>query len=393
MVLLGFSSGLPFATTFGTLQAWMKDVGVDLTIIGIFGLVRLPYTLKFLWSPFVDRFVPPFLGRRRGWALISQLALMLLLCGMGLCDPQSNPYLIACLALAVSFFSATQDIVLDAHRRDSLADSELGLGSSLFITGYRLALLFSGGFAFWLATVLPWGEVYFILASGMLVGILAIVLSDAESDEVVPPKSIREAIIGPLADYFTRSKAVEILIFILLYKLGDMMVSAMTTPFILRDFTKQEYFAIVKSFGLIALLSGGVLGGAFIVRIGINRALWYFGSLQVISNLGFAFLATTPGDSTVLTAVIVFENLSAGLGTAAYAAYMGALCNKRFSATQYALLSSFMGVPAILFSATSGYLASMWGWELYFIGCTLCGIPGMCMLVRLAPMRKGQEGG
>jgi MFS transporter, PAT family, beta-lactamase induction signal transducer AmpG len=385
-LFLGFSSGVPFAATLGTLQAWMKDAAVDLTIISFYASVRLPYTLKFIWAPLMDRFVPPFLGRRRGWMVITQVLLALSLGALGLCDPKASPFLVAFIALLICFFSASQDIVLDAHRRDSLNDQELGLGSSLFIAGYRLGMLFAGGFAFYLADHIPWSEVYFVLGASILVGLLATLAAPEPTTEIAPPRSLREAVIGPLKDYFGRSKAWEILAFILLYKLGDNLAGAVSTYFVLDlGFTKTEYFAIVKTFGLLAMIVGGLIGGGIILRIGINNSLWLFGILQAVSLLGFSVLADLGHNQQALTTVIVLETLAIGMGTSAYAAFMASQCNRKFSATQYALLTSLMGIPGVILATPTGYLAEYLGWKAYFLFCAAMALPGYLLLFRVAP--------
>ena len=387
-LIFGFVSGMPFAATLGTLQAWMKDEGVTLSVVGLYAFVRLPYTIKFLWAPIIDRFVPPFLGRRRGWMMITQILLMASLLFLALLSPKNSPWLVAFGALLVCFFSASQDIVLDAHRRDTLNDEELGLGSSLFITGYRLGMLFSGGFALFLADHLPWSTVYMVLAASVMVGMLATLRATEPVTGITPPKSLREAVVAPLVDYFSRTKAWEILAFILLYKLGDNMVGAVSTYFILDlGFSKSEYAAIFKTFGLLAMIGGGIAGGALILRIGISKALWLFGVLQVFSILGFAFLAEQGHDLSLLTAVIIFETVAIGMGTSAYAAYMASLCNKNFSATQYALLTSLMGIPGVFLSAPTGYLAARVGWETYFVLCAVAALPGFLLLFRVAPWK------
>jgi len=392
-LFLGFSSGLPLLATGGTLQAWMKDEQVDLTVIGIFALVGLPYTVKFLWAPFLDRFIPPFLGRRRGWMLISQLSLMLSLFGLGLCHPRHSPLSVALMALLVSFCSASQDIVLDAHRRDTLKDEELGLGSALFINGYRLGMLVSGACALWLADHIPWRQVYTVLALAMLIGVLTTFLAEEPSGCGTPPRTLREAVLEPFKDFFHHSGAVLILAFILLYKIGDAMAGSMTTPFVLEmGYTKSEMAAVVKTFGLAALLGGSLLGGALMLRLGINRALWLFGLLQSLSILGFAWLAQAGRTLPGLASVVAFENLSFGMGTSAYVAFMARLCNRRFSATQYALFTSLMGVPRVLASTPTGYLAKCTGWPGFFIFCAAAALPGMLLLLKVAPWKSPEEG-
>jgi PAT family beta-lactamase induction signal transducer AmpG len=387
-LFLGFISGLPLAATLGTLQALLKDSAVDIKQIGLYSLVGLPYTVKFLWSPLLDRFTFPLLGRRRGWMAITQLLLGVALIVLGQIDPSSHPWGVGLVAVVVAFLSASQDIVVDAHRRDTFSGPEFGFANSTFIAGYRGGMLFSGAFALSLADTLPWSSVYGILGLTMVVGVTFTVLSREPQTGERPPASLQEAVVGPVKDYFSRPRAIEILAFILLYKLGDNLAGAMTTPFILdMGFTKTQYAAIVKTFGLIAMILGGFVGGGIIVRLGVNKALWVFGILQALGVLAFAALPFAPGNEVALASIVAFENLSFGMGTAAYATFMGMLCNARFSATQYALLSSLMGIPRAILATPTGYIADLLGWSWFFVFCTLAAIPGYLLLPRIAPWR------
>lgn len=383
ILLMGFSSGLPLLATGSTLQAWMTDAKVDLTVIGIFSLVGLPYTFKFVWSPMVDRYVFPFLGRRRGWLLVFQLLLAGALALLGIARPAESMAFVALLAVLVTFFSASQDIVLDAYRREILPDEELGLGSSLFVNGYRIGMLASGALALVLADHLPWNMVYLIIAAWMIVGIGTTFFAPEPKVDAPPPKSLREAVVEPFLEYFRRHGAIEILAFVLLYKIGDVMASSMTTPFLLQiGFTKTEYAAIAKTFGLAAMLVGGFVGGLIMIRLGMKRSLWFFGILQALSTFGFSLQAQAGHDLTVLTGVVAFENLSSGLGTSVYVAFMASLCNRRFTATQYALLSSLIGIPRVIISAPTGWMAKEMGWSVFFAVCALAAIPGLLLLLR-----------
>jgi len=389
--VMGFACGLPLLLTISVLQAWMKDEGVDLTVIGMMALVGLPYTLKFLWAPFLDRFSLPFLGRRRGWMLLAQIALTVSIASLGQSDPVQNPWLLALAAFLVTFFSASQDIVVDAYRREDLLDEELGLGSSLYINGYRVGMLLASGGGLIMADHMDFSMVYLILAGCMLPGILTTLLTPEPATPAGTPRTMREAVIDPLVEYFSRRDAVLILIFILLYKVGDTMASAMTTPFYLDiGFSKSEIGAVVKLFGFWATIAGGLAGGIMMLRLGINRSLWIFGFLQAASTAGFALLANVGYSIPLLSAVIAFENLSSGMGTAAYAAFMASITNKKFTATQYALLTSLMGVPRVLASAPTGFLAQNVGWETFFIFCALIAIPGMLLLLKFAPWNSNE---
>jgi len=385
--IMGFACGLPLLLTLTILQAWMKEEGVDITVIGLMALVGLPYTVKFLWAPFLDRFTIPFFGRRRGWMLLAQVSLMLSIIFLGFTNPGQNPWLVAFAAFLVTFFSASQDIVIDAYRREDLPDEELGLGSSLYVNGYRVGMLLASGGGLIMADIIPFSMVYLIMAFCLVPGILTTFLTPEPSIVDGTPQTLREAVINPLKEYFSREGALWILAFILLYKIGDSMASSMTTPFYLDiGFNKTEIGTIVKLFGFWATIAGGLLGGVAMLRLGIIRSLWIFGILQAVSTAGFALLATIGHSVPALSAVIAFENLSSGMGTAAYAAFMASITNKKFTATQYALLSSLMGVPRVLASAPTGFLAKNAGWTPFFITCTLIAIPGLILLLKFAPL-------
>lgn len=388
--VMGFACGLPLLLTSTVLQAWMKDEGMDLTYIGLIALVGLPYTLKFLWAPVFDRFSFRLLGRRRGWMFAAQIALAAAIAGLGFSSPAAHPILMAASAFLVTFFSASQDIVVDAYRREDLSDEELGLGSSLYINGYRVGMLLASGGGLILADHLAFRTVYLIMAACLLPGIVTTLLTPEPTTPAGTPKTLQEAIIDPLKEYFSRENAWVILAFILLYKIGDTMASAITTPFYLDiGFTKSEIGAVVKLFGFWATVAGSLIGGVMMLRLGIHRSLWIFGVLQAVSTAGFALLARLGHSLPALSGVIAFENLTGGMGTAAYAAFMGSITNKRFTATQYALLSSLMGVPRVIASAPTGFLAKHMGWEYFFISCVLVAIPGMLLLLTFAPWRAG----
>lgn len=386
MLLTGFSSGLPLLLTGSTLKFWMREEGLDLTTIGFFGLVGLPYTLKFLWAPVMDRLVPSFLGRRRGWMLGTQISLMIAIASLAFTQPAVHLPAIAVLCLLVAFFSASQDIVLDAYRRESLSDEELGIGSSMFIYGYRMGMLAAGALALFLADQdsLSWNAVYFIMGTMMVIGILTTWLAPEPVIPAPPPASWQEAIMGPFMDFFTRPGSLTILLFILLYKVGDSMASEMLSPFMVDlGVSKTDYAMIVKVFGMIALIAGGLIGGLVVYRMGIVPSLLILGFLQMISTAGFVILAVTGNHLPTLTAVIAFETISSGLGQTAFVAFMASLTNKRFTATQYALLTSFMGIPRVFAGSTTGFLAAWLGWEGFFILCTLLAIPGLMLIGRL----------
>jgi PAT family beta-lactamase induction signal transducer AmpG len=395
-LLMGFASGLPLLLTGSVLQAWLKDSGVDLTAIGLFALVGLPYTLKFLWSPIFDRYTLPLFGRRRGWLLVVQLALAAALYALSLAQPAPDRLLlVSAAALLVAFFSATQDIVVDAYRRETLAENELGLGSALYVNGYRVGMLLAGGGGLILADWASFPTMYRLMAFFMVAATVVTLLSPEPALPEGRPRTLRDAVILPFRDYFTREGAWLALAFILLYKLGDTMASAMTVPFYLAlGYSKTEIGAVVKLFGFWATIAGGTLGGIWILRMGLHRALWLFGLGQMLSTFGFALLAVVTPTAGALATVVAVENLTAGLGTSAFVGFMAALTDKRFTATQYALLSSLMGIPRVLAAAPTGWLAEAMGWAGFFIFCALIAIPGLAMLkwiTKLAEPAKGER--
>ena len=391
-LLMGFSSGLPLLLTGSVLQAWMSDEGVDLGTIGLFALVGLPYTLKFLWAPLTDRYCFPFFGRRRGWLITIQLLLMLTIAVLGWTQPAEAPLTVAMVAWLLTFFSASQDIVIDAYRREALADNELGLGSSLYVNGYRIGMLLASGGGLIMADYVGFAMVYQLMALAMSVGILTTLFAPEPATPAGTPTTLQDAVVQPFVDYFRRHHALLILLFILLYKVGDTMASHMTIPFYLDiGFSKTEIGAVVKLFGFWATIIGSIIGGVIILRTGIYRALWGFGILQAASTAGFAVLAQVGYSLPWLAGVIAFENLSAGMGTAAFVAFMASLTNKQFTATQYALLSSLMGIPRVIVAAPTGYFADWMGWTIFFTLCALVAIPGLLLLTRFRGWLKTDE--
>ncbi len=383
VLLLGFSSGIPLALTGTTLQAWMATEKIDLTVIGAFSLVGIPYTAKYLWSPLMDRFVPPFLGRRRGWMIITQAALMLAIGAMAFSEPAGATTLFAVLAFLVAFTSASQDIVVDAWRTEILEPVELGPGAGVHILGYRIAMLTSGAIALILADRLPWKTVYLLMAGSLLVGIVASLLAPEPRLKLKPPSTLRDAVAKPFSEFLSRRGAAEILMFIILYKLDVVMATALTTPFMLElGFTKTDIGTVTKGFGMVATIVGSLAGGAVVARTGMKASLWIFGVLQSVSTLSFLALARLGHHYPMMVTAIGLENLCSGMGTAAYAAFLMSLCDKRFTATQYALLTSLMAVTRVIVGAPTGYIAKTFGWEQYFLRSALAAIPGLLLLFR-----------
>jgi MFS transporter, PAT family, beta-lactamase induction signal transducer AmpG len=391
--IMGYACGMPYDLTKTVLKAWMSDEGMDLAVIGLFTLVGLPYALKFLWAPLLDRYTFSALGRRRGWMLLFQIGLILAVLGMSFGAPAANPWMLAFAAFLVTFFSASQDIVVDAYRREDLADAELGLGSSFYFYGYRIGMLVAGSGGLILADTLSFQVVYWLLAGCLLPGLVTTLLTPEPPMLHGQPRNFKETVVEPFMEYFNRRGALWMLAFILMYKLGDNMASAILTPFYLDiGFTKTQIGTVVKLFGFWAISAGGLTGGLIMLKLGINRSLWVFGIFQAISTAGFALLAKLGDSLPALAGVVAFENFSAGMGTAAFLAFMASITNQKFTATQYALLTSLMRVPDVGISSLSGILAQEMGWFAFFIFCALLAIPGMLMLFKFAPWRPRKVG-
>lgn len=382
ITFLGFSSGLPLALTGGTLQAWMAVAGVDLQTIGIFSLVGIPYAIKFLWSPLMDRYVPPWLGRRRGWILITQVTLMLGITAMAFSSPRKLPWMLAILALFVAFSSASQDIVIDAYRTDVLKERERGAGAAVSVMGYRVATLVSGALALILSDHIGWQNTYLFMAAVMVIGIISTLAGPEPEKRVAPPLSLQEAIAGPLRDYFSRNAAIPLLFLIVLYKLGDAYAGVLTTAFLIKGigFSASDVGTINKGFGFVSLIVGAMVGGSLMVRLGLFRSLLGFGVLQAVSNLSFMLLAWIGKSYGMLVFAVAFENFSGGMGTAAFVSLLMAMCNHRYTATQYALLSSLAALGRIFIGPTSGFLVEAVGWASFFFITTLTALPGLGLL-------------
>ncbi len=384
ILFLGFASGVPFALTASTLQAWMKSESVDLAKIGLFSLVGIPYAWKFLWAPVMDRFVPPFLGRRRGWAMIFQLGLVVSIAALAFTSPSTAPSWTALFAVCVAFFSASQDIVLDAYRTDLLETDEVGPGAAYYTTGYRIAAIFSGAIALILADHLPWRDVYLIMGASMVIGMTAVLMTrEPESLKKLAPQSMKDAVIRPFVEFFRRRAALEILLFVVLYKLGVFITLALNTAFLIEmGFTKTEIGTVSKVFGMASSIVGTIVGGTAMVKWGIRKSLWIFGFTQTAAGLSFAILAHLGNHYPMMVVSNIIENLCAGMATAAYSGFLMVLCDKRYTATQYALLTSLMALTRSLSGAASGYLAEGLGWEGYFIVAAVAAFPGLLLLLR-----------
>ena len=429
-VFTGFTSGLPLFLLLNLLPAWLRTEQVDLKTIGLFALIQFPYTWKFVWSPLLDRFVLPVLGRRRGWMLFTQIGLFATIAALGfvptagLLPPNAvweplflglkypvvewssvatfftHPVTIISFLLAL--LSATQDIALDAYRRELLNDAELGLGNAIHVNAYRVAGLVPGSLSLILADHLPWSTVFLITALFMLPGMVMTLLV-SEPHRATPPKSLREAVVEPFHEFINREgwrSALTVLGFLLFYKLGDSMCTALATPFYLdMGYSKTDIGLIAKNAGLWPSIIGGMLGGLWMVKIGINRALWLFGAVQLLSIFGFAWLASLGHhaeigalDRTQLAVVIGLEALGVGLGTVAFVAFIARTTHPAYTATQFALFTSLMAIPRTFANATTGWLVESMGWTTFFLFCALLAIPGMLLLFRVAPWSDTRQG-
>jgi len=391
ILLLGFSSGLPLALSGGTLQAWLTVEGVDLTTIGFFTLVGIPYTWKFLWSPVMDRYVPPFLGRRRGWLLVTELALAGAIAGMGLLTPREDLRAMGALALFIAFASASQDIVVDAYRTDIAAPAERGLAGALGVVGYRIAMLVSGALALivvggwaWIPA-LGWRDTYLLMAALMAIGIAA-TLWGREPEAAAAPRTLREAAVAPFREFFSRRGAAWMLLLLVLYKLGDAFAGSLTTAFLLRGagFSLADVGWANKVVGLASTIVGVLFGGALMVRLGLFRSLMAFGILQAVSLLTFMWLALAGRNYPIMVFAVGFENVTAGMGTAAFVALLMALCDHRFTATQYALLSALATFGRVYVGPVAGYAVDprhlALPWATFFLVTFLVALPGLVLL-------------
>ena len=385
MIPFGFSSGLPNPMIGSTLTAWLASDGVDKTTIGLFALVSLPYNLKFLWAPLMDRFKLPFLSRRRGWIFLTQWLLFGAIGIMATLSPSTAPDAVAIAALLVAFISASQDIVSDAYRTDILPAHERASGTAVFVAGYRVAMIVAGAGALILSDHVSWEVVYLLLGGMVALSSLATLLAPKPSYEVKPPASWQEAVVVPVREFFSRRGSVRwtlsMLTIVGLYKVGDAIAGHMLIPFMLDvGFSRTEVGAILKGLGLAATIGGALLGGGLVAKWGLRRTLIGFGILQAIANLLYASLAITGKDYTLMTVAIGVDNLCGGLGTAAFVAFLMTLCNQRFTAFQYALLSSLSSVAGRFLGAGGGWMVEAWDWPLFFIVTILAAVPALVLL-------------
>ena len=398
-VFTGFSSGLPLYLLLNLLPAWLRTEGINLKVIGAFALIQFPYTWKFLWSPILDRYVLPMFGRRRGWMLLTQLALMATIAWLGTLSPRDELSWVIYAATAIAFLSATQDIAIDAYRRELLSNAELGLGNAVHVNAYRIAGLIPGSLSLILADRLPWEAVFAVTALFMIPG-MAMTLMVAEPVITgTRPKTLRDAVVEPFREFIGRAgvrSALLVLGFVFLYKLGDSMCTALATPFYLdMGFSKSDIGLIAKNAGLWPSVIGGLLGGLWMLKLGINRGLWLFGVVQVVSILGFAWLSRigpftqiSASERASLALVIGFEALGVGLGAAAFVAYIARATHPAYTATQFALFTSLAAVPRTFLNATTGWLVEQLGWFSFFMLCVVLALPGMLLLFKVAPWNE-----
>lgn len=393
-LFLGFTSGLPLFILLSLLQAWLAKSGLNVKALGLFALVMFPYTWKFVWSPLMDRFQFGRLGRRRGWMLLTQIGLFLGIGGMGTLDPQTQVADIALMASLIAFLSASQDIVIDAYRREILSEQELGLGSALHVNAYKLSGMVPGALSLVLADLLPWHTVFWITAGFMLPGLLCTIVIKEPVVYGEPPKSLREAVLLPFQEFVARDgwrQALWVLGFIFLYKLGDSMATALATKFYIDlGFSMTQIGVVSKTTSLWASVLGGIVGGIWMMRLGINRALWIFGVVQAVTILGFAWLAHVGADLPTLALVIGAEAFGVGIGTAAFVAYIMRETDPRYTATQFALFTSLAAVPRTFINSSVGYIVAELGWFNFFLVCFVLAIPGMLMLFKIAPWHQKQ---
>jgi PAT family beta-lactamase induction signal transducer AmpG len=384
MLPLGFASGLPLALTGGTLQAWLTMANVELATIGLFAYVGLPYTLKFMWAPVMDRLVPPWLGRRRGWMIVTQLGLAGSLTAMAFTGPTVMPHVFAAIALGVAFVSASQDIVFDAYRTDLLKPEERGLGVATWVMGYRLAMIVSGSVALVLADRVGWSATYLCMAGLMLLGTVTILISPEPAEAQQGPRSMQEAVVGPLKEFFARPMALALLALIVLYKLGDAFAGSLTTPFLIRglDFSSTDV-GVIRAFGLGSTILGAFIGGMLMPRLGLFRSLLIFGVLQALSNLSFLILFWVGKNYAAMAFAVGFENLTGGMGTAAFVSLVMSLCDHRYTATQFALLSSVEAVGRVFLGWPAAKLVGSVGWGMFFFVTFLSALPGLWLLWHL----------
>lgn len=381
-LLLGFASGLPLLLTGGTLKLWLAEAKVDITTIGYFSWVGMMYSLKFVWAPLLDSYSIGKFGRRRSWMMLMQLALIVVIFMLGQIDPLTSLSTMAVLAVIVAFFSATQDIAIDAFRREYLDENELGLGSTMNMYGYRVSMLVSGGLAVAMADHMSWANVYLVMSGLMVFGVVATFFAPEPKLTEAPVKTFYGSVVGPFKEFLARDGSLVILLFVFLFKLGDALSGSMLNPFYKEmGFEKTDIGLIAKTFGLASSLVGLFIGGVVIYYIGILRSLWIFGILQALSTASFAIITYTGPEKWALAFAVIFEDISSGMGSAAFVAFIASITNKKYTATQYAILSSIATLGRNFFSGFAGHMVKALDWANFFYACALIAIPGLIFLV------------
>jgi PAT family beta-lactamase induction signal transducer AmpG len=392
VALMSFSSGLPLGLVYVAIPDWMRSIGVDIKVVGLITLAQAPWSFKVLWAPLLDRYVPPFLGRRRGWAAIAQVALFAITLALaGVAGHPDSPWVIAGLALAVAFAAATQDIAVDAYAVDVLRPDEQGVAVGFRTAAYLMAMRLAGAFAITLAAWWSWRTVLVILAFSFLGLLVTTALAPKPEETEEPPRSLREAVWQPFVGFLSRPLALEILAFVVLYKLSDVMANALLRPFLHDMGYNQVDRGVIL--GLVTWGStaiGALFGGILTTGLGVGRSLWLFGIVQSLSNIGYVVVAMSPVNRPLMLAATGFETLTSGMGTGAFSVLLLRLTQKRFSATQYSLMSSLFALPRILSGPIAGFAVDAVGWVTYFWIAVAAGIPGLFFLRRFAPF-GGQE--
>jgi MFS transporter, PAT family, beta-lactamase induction signal transducer AmpG len=394
LLIFGFSSGLPLFILINLLQAWLSKAGLNVKTIGLFALVMFPYTWKFAWAPLMDRFHFGTLGRRRSWMVLTQGLLLVAIGAMGMLDPHTQLPLIVAATSAVAFLSASQDVVVDAYRREILTDEEQGLGAAVFVNAYKVANLVPGALSLILADLIAWQWVFWITAMFMLPGLICTLLVKEPQVYGAPPKSLFDAVVLPFREFIARGgwgNAIWVLGFIFLYHIGDQMAGTLLTKFFIdQGFQLTQIGTIAKLTVFWSSIAGGVVGGIWMVKLGINRALWIFGVLQALTSLGFAALAKAGPNPFYLAGSMTFEGFAIGLGMAAFVAYIARTTDPRYTATQFALFSSLAAVPRTFITSSIGFIVAETGWFWFFILCFALALPGMLMLPKIAPWNAKQ---
>ena len=392
LIFLGFSSGLPLFVLINLVQAWLAKAQIDIKALGLFTLVMFPYPWKFLWSPLMDRFSFGSLGRRRGWMMFTQVALFLCIGSMGMLDPKSDFFWVIVAAILVAFFSASQDIVIDAFSREILSDNEQGLGAAVKVNAYKIAGLVPGALSLILADHIAWAWVFWITAAFMLPGLLCTLWVKEPQSYGAPPKNLEEAVVMPFKEFINRKgwyDALCVLAFIFLYRLGDSMAATLATKFFLDLGFQLTQIGVVAKLTLFwGSIAGGIVGGIWMIKLGINRALWIFGVAQALSILGFAVLAKAGPNEVLLGVVLAGEAFGVGLGTAAFVAFIARTTDPRYTATQFALFTSLAAVPRTFTTALIGYIVTETGWFNFFLICFAIALPGMLLLFKVAPWKE-----